>query len=63
MIDNKKIGECIAMLRKERGMTGEKFAELLDVSPQAVFRHRQFPNGKPERISRKLSCYRLFQNY
>jgi len=36
MHDNKKIGERIAMLRKERGMTGEKFAELLNVSPQAV---------------------------
>lgn len=36
MIDMKKIGERIATLRKERGMTGEKFANLLDVSPQAV---------------------------
>lgn len=36
MIDIKKIGERIAILRKERGMTGEKFAELLDVSPQAI---------------------------
>lgn len=36
MIDTIKIGERIAKLRKERGMTGEKFAELLDVSPQAV---------------------------
>ena len=36
MIDIKKVGERIASLRKERGLTGEKFAELLDVSPQAV---------------------------
>jgi len=36
MIDTKKVGERIANLRKERGLTGEKFAELLDVSPQAV---------------------------
>ena len=36
MIDTKKVGERIATLRKERGLTGEKFAELLDVSPQAV---------------------------
>ena len=36
MIDTKKIGEHIAALRKERGMTGEKFAELLSVSPQAI---------------------------
>lgn len=36
MVDIKKIVERIAMLRKERGMTAEKFAELLDVSMQAV---------------------------
>ncbi len=36
MIDRKKFGEHIAALRKERGMTGEKFAELLGVSPQSV---------------------------
>ena len=36
MIDANKIGEGIATLRKERGLTGEKLAELLDVSPQAV---------------------------
>ena len=36
MIDTKKIGERIAILRKARGMTGENFAELLNVSPQAV---------------------------
>jgi transcriptional regulator with XRE-family HTH domain len=36
MIDTKNVGERIAALRKERGLTGEKFAELLGVSPQAV---------------------------
>jgi len=36
MIDIKKIGTRIAVLRKAQGLTGEKFAELLDVSPQAV---------------------------
>ena len=36
MIDLKKIGQRIAKLRKERGMTGEAFAELLHVSPQSV---------------------------
>lgn len=36
MMDMKKIGEQIAALRKEQGLTGEKFAGLLDVSPQAV---------------------------
>lgn len=30
------VGERIASLRKEKGLTGEKFAELLNVSPQAV---------------------------
>lgn len=36
MVDTRKIGRHIAKLRKECGMTGEKFAEYLDVSPQAV---------------------------
>ena len=36
MIDNYKIGNRIALLRKEKELTGEKFAEALGVSPQAV---------------------------
>ncbi|NLY18728.1 MAG: helix-turn-helix transcriptional regulator [Clostridiaceae bacterium] len=32
-MDNYKIGNMIALLRKEKGLTGEKFAELLGVSP------------------------------
>lgn len=36
MNDIREIGERIAKLRKERGLTGERFAEILDVSPQAV---------------------------
>jgi len=36
MIDTKKTGERIAILRKERGLTAEKFSEILNVSPQAV---------------------------
>jgi transcriptional regulator with XRE-family HTH domain len=36
MIETRKIGERIAILRKERGLTGEKFAEILGVSSQAV---------------------------
>ena len=43
MIDNYKIGNRIALLRKEKGMTGEKFAEALGVSPQAV---SKWENGK-----------------
>ncbi|MCL1951705.1 MAG: helix-turn-helix transcriptional regulator [Oscillospiraceae bacterium] len=43
MIDTTKIGRRIAALRKERGLTGEAFAELLDVSPQAV---SKWENGK-----------------
>ena len=36
MLDNDKIGKQIALLRKEKGLTGEQLAELLDVSAQAV---------------------------
>jgi len=36
MIDTKKTGERIAILRKERGLTAEKFSEILNVSPQVV---------------------------
>ena len=36
MTDLEKIGKQIASLRKERGYTGEKLAELLNVSPQAI---------------------------
>lgn len=36
MTDSKRVGERIASLRKERGLTGEQFAEHLNVSPQAV---------------------------
>lgn len=36
MLNAKKIGERIALMRKERSLTGERFAELLEVSPQAV---------------------------
>jgi len=43
MIDNYKVGNRIALLRKEKGLTGEKFAELLGVSPQAV---SKWENGK-----------------
>ncbi len=43
MIDNYKIGNRISLLRREKGLTGEKFAELLDVSPQAV---SKWENGK-----------------
>ncbi len=43
MIDNYKIGNRIALLRKEIGLTGEKFAEALGVSPQAI---SKWENGK-----------------
>ena len=43
MIDNYKIGNRIASLRKEKGLTGEKFAEALGISPQAV---SKWENGK-----------------
>lgn len=43
MIDTYKVGNQIALLRKAKGLTGEKFAELLKVSPQAV---SKWENGK-----------------
>ena len=43
MLDNYKIGNRIALLRKEKGLSGEKFAEALSVSPQAV---SKWENGK-----------------
>lgn len=36
MIDNYKVGNRIALLRREKNLTGEQFADLLGVSPQAV---------------------------
>lgn len=43
MLDNYKIGNRIALLRREKGLSGEKFAEALSVSPQAV---SKWENGK-----------------
>ena len=43
MIDHYKIGKRIALMRKEKGFTGERFAEALGVSPQAV---SKWENGK-----------------
>ncbi|MDD4773257.1 MAG: helix-turn-helix domain-containing protein [Eubacteriales bacterium] len=43
MLDNYKIGNRIALLRREKGLTGERFAEALGVSPQAV---SKWENGK-----------------
>lgn len=43
MLDNCKIGNQITLLRKEKGLTGEKFAEILGVSAQAV---SKWENGK-----------------
>ena len=43
MLDNYKIGNQIALLRKEKGLTGEKLAEMLGVSGQAV---SKWENGK-----------------
>ncbi|MCL2572329.1 MAG: helix-turn-helix domain-containing protein [Defluviitaleaceae bacterium] len=43
MVELIKIGKQIALLRKEKGFTGEKLAEILDVSPQAV---SKWENGK-----------------
>ena len=43
MLDNTKIGNFIAQARRAGGLTGEKFAERLGVSPQAV---SKWENGK-----------------
>jgi len=55
-----KTGQRIAFLRKERGLTGEKLAERLNVSPQAI---SKWENGKclPEtallpELARALGC-------
>ena len=42
-MDNYKVGNRIALLRREKGLTGERFAELLGVSAQAV---SKWENGK-----------------
>lgn len=43
MLNYEKIGQQIALLRKEKGFTGERLAELLGVSPQAI---SKWENGK-----------------
>lgn len=43
MLDNYKIGNRIALLRKEKGLSGKKIAEQMGVSPQAV---SKWENGK-----------------
>lgn len=43
MLDHYKIGNQISLLRREKGLTGEQFAEKLGVSPQAI---SKWENGK-----------------
>ncbi|MDR0949027.1 MAG: helix-turn-helix domain-containing protein, partial [Lachnospiraceae bacterium] len=43
MLDNYQVGNRISLLRREKGLTGEKFAEALGVTPQAV---SKWENGK-----------------
>jgi len=43
MLELMKIGRQIALLRKAKGLTGEKLAEILQVSPQAI---SKWENGK-----------------
>ena len=43
MLELGKIGKQLASLRKEKGLTGEKLAEILNVSPQAI---SKWENGK-----------------
>ncbi len=60
MLDIEKIGKQIQLLRKEKGYTGERLAEMLDVSPQAI---SKWENGRclPEtqllpELARVLGC-------
>jgi len=60
MLELKKIGKHIALLRKEKGFTGEKLGEILQVSPQAI---SKWENGKclPEtallpELAKALDC-------
>ncbi len=60
MLDNNKIGKQIALLRKEKGFTGEQLSEILGVSPQAV---SKWENGRclPETavlplLAKELGC-------
>lgn len=43
MTDTEKTGRYIMMLRREKGYTGEKFAEIIGVTPQAV---SKWENGR-----------------
>ncbi len=59
-MDNVKIGQQIALLRKEKGLTGDRLAELVGVSAQAV---SKWENGRnlPESavlpaLARTLGC-------
>lgn len=59
-MDTKKIGQRITLMRKEKGLTGERLAELVDVSAQAV---SKWENGRnlPETavlpaLARTLAC-------
>ena len=49
IMDYNWIGNQIAMLRKKKGYTGDKFSEILGVTPQAV---SKWENGKclPETV-------------
>lgn len=60
MIDMEKVGQQLALLRKEKGLTGEGLAERLEVSAQAV---SKWENGRclPEsrllpELARVLGC-------
>jgi len=60
MLELVKIGRHIAVLRKKKGLTGEKLGEILNVSPQAI---SKWENGKclPEtmllpKLAKILGC-------
>ena len=60
MLELNKIGKQIKLLRKAKGLTGEKLAEILQISPQAI---SKWENGKclPEtmllpELAKALNC-------
>lgn len=55
MLDTEKIGGKIILLRKEKGLTAEKLAEILEITPQAVSKWETGKNLPETSILPKLS--------
>lgn len=57
MLDSKKVGIKINALRKSIGLSQEKLAEMLNISPQAI---SKWENGQ---LYRKQPCYLFYHKY